>query len=58
MSRFSVRFGDEATEEVRAAARWYRQADPELERLFRAALRDCVRSIQENPEAYPVVLDR
>jgi len=40
MSRFTVRFGDDAADEVRAAARWYQQADPELERLFRTALRN------------------
>lgn len=58
MSRPSVRFSDEAADEVRAAARWYRQADLELERQFRSALRRCVRTIQANPEAFPVVLDR
>ena len=58
MSRFTVRFSDEAADEIRAAARWYRQADPELDRLFRTALQDCVRAIQGNPEAFPVVLDR
>lgn len=51
----SLRFDDEAVDELEAAAQWYEERREGLSIEFLAAVRGALRYITERPRAWPLV---